>query len=174
MLYLLDANTLIDAKNLYYPIKRVPEFWEWLIHQGQLSNIKIPIEIYEEFKDTNPKDGKKDDLALWAEDKEIKDALLFNEEAEGDLIRQVTYLGYAEDLTDDEIIKIGRDPFLISYGLKDPQNRCIVTTEVSKPNRKRANRHIPNVCATFQIPCINNFDLIQKLDFSTGWKENPS
>jgi len=35
MLYLLDANTLIDAKRDYYPIDRVPEFWSWLIFQGQ-------------------------------------------------------------------------------------------------------------------------------------------
>jgi len=66
LLYLLDANTLINAKNLYYPIERVPEFWDWLIHQGQQSNIKIPIEIYEEFKDTKPKDGEKDELTLWS------------------------------------------------------------------------------------------------------------
>lgn len=30
MLYLLDANELITAHNLYYPIDVVPEFWEWL------------------------------------------------------------------------------------------------------------------------------------------------
>ena len=27
MLYLLDANVLITAHNLYYPIDAVPEFW---------------------------------------------------------------------------------------------------------------------------------------------------
>nr|WP_234706678.1 DUF4411 family protein [Ensifer aridi] len=26
--YLLDANVLITAKNQYYPIHRVPEFWD--------------------------------------------------------------------------------------------------------------------------------------------------
>ena len=126
MLYLLDANTLINAKNLYYPIGRVPEFWDWLIYQGQLSNIKIPIEIYEEFKDTKPKDGKKDDLALWAETKEVKEALLFNEEAEPDLVARVTYGGYTPNPTDDDLMIMGRDPFLIPYALKDSNNRCVV------------------------------------------------
>ncbi|RPI71776.1 MAG: DUF4411 family protein [Geobacteraceae bacterium] len=28
MLYLLDANTLIDAKRDYFEFERVPEFWE--------------------------------------------------------------------------------------------------------------------------------------------------
>ncbi|MCY4508918.1 MAG: DUF4411 family protein [Acidobacteria bacterium] len=31
MLYLLDANVLIDAHRDYYPLGRVPEFWDWLI-----------------------------------------------------------------------------------------------------------------------------------------------
>lgn len=50
MLYLLDANVLIDANRDYYPLGRVDEFWEWLIHHGEQGNIKIPIEIYEELK----------------------------------------------------------------------------------------------------------------------------
>ncbi len=39
MLYLLDANTLIDAKRDYYPIERIPEFWDWLIHQGEQDKV---------------------------------------------------------------------------------------------------------------------------------------
>lgn len=27
MLYLLDANVLITASRLYYPVDQVPEFW---------------------------------------------------------------------------------------------------------------------------------------------------
>ena len=34
MLFLLDASVLITANNTYYPIERVPEFWEWLAHQA--------------------------------------------------------------------------------------------------------------------------------------------
>jgi len=35
MLYLLDANVLIDANRDYYPIARIPEFWEWLVYHGE-------------------------------------------------------------------------------------------------------------------------------------------
>lgn len=48
MLYLLDANVLIDANRDYYPIARVLEFWEWLLETGRLNRIKVPHEIYEE------------------------------------------------------------------------------------------------------------------------------
>jgi len=169
-LYLLDANTLIDAKRDYYPIARVPEFWGWLIYQGQQGKIKIPIEVYEEFSDTKDKDGEMDELADWAARKEVKEALLFEEQAEQDLVARITYGGYMSNPTDDEIKKIGRDPFLISYALKDIENRCIVTTESSKPTSKGANRHIPDVCKDFNIRCINNFQMIKELNFSTNWK----
>ena len=51
MIYLLDANVLIDANRDYYPFGRVPEFWEWLAHVGESGHVKIPIEVYEEVKD---------------------------------------------------------------------------------------------------------------------------
>jgi len=169
-LYLLDANTLIDAKRDYYPIDRVPEFWDWLIYQGQQGKIKIPIEVYEEFYDTKDKDGEMDALATWASLEEVKEALLFGEQAEQDLVARITYGGYIKNPTDDELEKIGRDPFLISYALKDIENRCIVTTETSKPSRIGANRHIPDVCNDFNTRCINNFQMIKELNFSTNWK----
>ncbi len=169
MLYLLDANTLIDAKRDYYPINRVPEFWDWLIYKGQQGIIKIPIEVYEEFSDTKDKDGKKDALATWAEQETVKDSLLLNEEAEQDLVARITYGGYVANPTDDELLKIGRDPFLLSYALQDSKNRCIVTTEASKPSRKGANRHVPDVSKDFGIRCINNFQMIREMNFSTSW-----
>lgn len=173
-LYLLDANTLIDAKRDYYPISRVPEFWDWLIYQGQQGKIKIPIEVYEEFSDTKDKDGEMDALAVWADQEEVKEALLFGEQAEQDLVSRITYGGYVANPTDEELEKIGRDPFLLSYALKDIHNRCIVTTESSKPSRLGANRHIPDVCKDkdFNIRCINNFQMIKELNFSTSWKSS--
>lgn len=64
MLYLLDANVLITANNSYYPVDRVPEYWEWLLYLSQAGYIKMPIEIFEEVKD-GPKDEEKDLLFSW-------------------------------------------------------------------------------------------------------------
>ena len=172
MLYLLDANTLIDAKRDYYPISRVPEFWEWLVFYGEKGNIKVPIEVYEEFSDTKDKNGKKDELAVWSERSEVREALLLNEEAEQDLVARITYGGYVANPTDDDLVKIGRDPFLLSYALKDLEKRCIVSTEVSKPSKKGANRKVPDVCGDFKIRCINNFQMFRELNFSTNWNNS--
>lgn len=172
MLYLLDANTLIDAKRDYYPISRVPEFWEWLVFYGEKGNIKVPIEVYEEFSDTKDKNSKKDELTVWSEQSEVREALLLNEEAEQDLVARITYGGYVANPTDDDLVKIGRDPFLLSYALKDLENRCIVSTEVSKPSKKGANRKVPDVCSDFKIRCINNFQMFRELNFSTNWNNS--
>ena len=94
---------------------------------------------------------------------------MFEEEAEQDLVGRITYGGYVANPTDDELKKIGRDPFLLSYALQDLENRCIVTTEASKPSRLGANRHVPDVCKYFKIRCINNFQMIKEMNFSTSW-----
>lgn len=171
LIYLLDANTLIDAKNFYYPINRVPEYWDWLIYQGQNGNIKIVTEIYDELKEKSSKDGEKDELSIWAEKAEVKDALLFDEDANVDNVSTVVYTGYVNNPTDDDFVKMGQDPFLISYGLNDINNRVIVTSEASKPKRKGSNRHVPDVCKNLGIKCINGHQMIRDLDFTTSWNK---
>lgn len=164
MLYLLDANVLIDANRDYYPIERVAEFWEWLAHVGENGHVKIPLEVYEEVKEG------RDSLASWAKDDQIESALLLNEEVDVTLVSKVTDEGYAPNLTDDEVEKIGRDPFLIAYALAAAGRRCIVTTEVSKPRRQRANRHLPDVCNEFGVPWCDTFAFVRALNFSTKWR----
>ncbi len=166
MLYLLDANILITAANTYYDIGRVPEFWTWLQHQGTSGNIKIPLEMYEEVLEGRKED---DPLLDWLKNDGIRTALLFAEKCDANLVRRVVREGYANDLTDDEVEKLGRDPFLISYGL-DQGNRCIATTEVSRPSRIRHNRHIPDVCAALKVNCCGPWELNKQLGFKTGWK----
>lgn len=48
MIYFLDADFLIRAKNEHFQIDRVPEFWDWLVQNGRAGKIKIPLPIYEE------------------------------------------------------------------------------------------------------------------------------
>jgi hypothetical protein len=164
VLHLLDANVLIVAARDYYPLARVPEFWDWLLHHGTAGNVKVPLEIFEEVSSGN------DDIAQWLTVREHETALCFDEEVDVTLVQRVTREGYAPDLLDHEVDKIGRDPFLIAYALQ-AANRSVVTTETSKPNRTRANRHIPDVCGQFGLPCINTFGLARSLNFSTSWRQ---
>jgi hypothetical protein len=166
MLYFLDANVLIDANRDYYPMTRVPEFWKWLEHMGESGQVKIPLEVYEEIKEGN------DELATWAKNPDTETALLFVEEVNVDLVSNIIDSGYASDLTDDEVEKIGRDPFLIAYALASTRERSVVTTEVSKPNAQRANRHVPDVCNGLGVAWCHTFEFIRKLNFRTNWESD--
>ena len=132
MLYLLDANVLIDANRDYYPRGRVPEFWDWLVDRASKLQVKIPLEMYEEILA-----GKDDDLTRWLKDN--RDVLLLDENVDETLVARVTDLGYAPDLNDEEVERVGRDPFLIAHALGNPTQRTVVTTEASKPKKQRAD-----------------------------------
>jgi len=164
VLYLFDANVLITANNSYYPLDAVPEFWEWLAYQASEGFIKIPAEILEEVMA-----GKKneDPLLHWVSKQ--KDVLQLKAAVEPHLVQRAVTEGYASDLTDDELIMIGKDPFLISYALADTTERCVVTVEVSKPGKRRQNRQIPDVCRDLGVICMDPFRVYRALRFSTSW-----
>ena len=109
MLYLLDANVLIDANRDYYLLDRVPQFWDWLIELGKEDTIKIPLEQYEEITaGTNT-----DPLVKWCKQETVKSALLFDEQVDPENVGRVINDGYAHDLTEDEVEKLGKDPISI-------------------------------------------------------------
>lgn len=168
MLYLADASVLITANNFYYPIDRVPEYWEWLSYMGSQGHVKMPFEIFEEVKE-GPDDAEKDLLFAWLQEDANKRALLLDEVVDPGLVQKVIAEGYAPDLTDDEVEQIGRDPFLIAYGLATA-GRCVVTVETSAPRRQRQNRKVPDVCKLLGTKCCNPFEFNRALGFRTQWK----
>jgi len=167
MLYLLDANVLITANSTYYPLDQIPEFWSWVHHEATSNRIKIPREIMEEIKA-----GRKDDDPLldWICTPEIETALLLDEAVNVALVQQIVATGYASDLRDDEVEKVGRDPFLIAYALADPADRTVVTIEASRPSAQRANRKVPDVCQSVGVASCGPFALNKALGFRTGWR----
>lgn len=169
-LYLLDANVLIRAHADYYPIDKVPEYWEWLVHMGQQGHIKIPAEIYDEIKE-GPDDGEKDLLYAWLQEDAHRDALVLPDEAQGAIVQKVVDNGYAPDLTDDELEEIGRDPFLVAYALAMNPRPNIATLEVSKPKRVRKNRKLPDVCDSLGVDWCTPYKMNKELGFSTSWKK---
>lgn len=164
MLYLLDSNVLIDADRDFYSLERVPEFWEWLQHHGERGNVKLCIEIYEELTEGRGA------LPEWLKRDDVKRALLLEEESDPALVNRVVSEGYAPDLTDIEVMDIGRDPFLIAHAMANTATRCVVTTEAAAPSKKRQNRRIPDVCKDFDVQSCNGFSFFKALDFRTNWR----
>ena len=161
MLYLLDANTLINAHNGWFALNRVPEFWLWLIHQAETGTIKMPSETYGEVENGN------DELAAWMKETEHKKFLRLAEDADLAKVQSVlTRYGY--DLTEDELITIGQDPFLIAAALGHA-GRIVVTGEVSASSKMRAKRKVPDICNDLGVPWRSPVEFIRDLDFKTGW-----
>lgn len=161
MLYLIDANVLIRAHEDYYPLERVPQFWTWLEQQAIADRIKIPFEIHNEIAVSTGS------LRDWICSKEIRETLVLDEEADADLVETVLTEGYAANLTDSDLEKIGQDPFLIAYALA-AEDRAVVTKETPKPSARRANRKIPDVCDTLNVRWMRDFDLYRTLQFTTA------
>ena len=65
----------------------------------------------------------------------------------------------------DRIPQCAKDPFLVAAAMATP-DRIIVTREVSKPKRQRANRKVPDICNVFGVPVITDFQLYRVLNFS--------
>jgi hypothetical protein len=169
MLYLLDANVLITAERDYYAMGQVPEYWEWIVHMATEGSVKLPQEIIFEVLEGG-KDKDKDPLLAWLKHGGVQDSLTLLDEVMPHEVQSVVKRGYAPDLTDSELEEVGRDPFLVAYALHDSKGRMIVTTEVSKPSRKRQNRHLPDVCRDLGVMWCDTFAMNRALGFRTDWK----
>ena len=159
MLYLLDANVLISAQELHYPLSRIPQFWNWVLAQADAGTIKLPVEIYNEIAVSTG------ELKDWLTNPDHARKLKLSGQVDGSILQQVINEGYAADLDDSELEQIGQDPFLVAYAIPHSANVTVVTREVSSPKKQRQNRKVPDVCKYFGVRCITDFQLFQELDF---------
>lgn len=162
-MYLLDADVLIFAKNSYYPIDRVPQFWNWLRQQAANGKIKVPQEMYDEISEGN------DNLFSWISDLSTQNSIILSDRVNRKSYNYVLENGYRVDPNAPEIEeKIRNDPFLIAYAWQGKQigeDRIVVTREVSKPTKTGVNRKIPDVCESLGIRCITDVECYNELGF---------
>lgn len=152
--HFLDANVFITAHRDYYPPDRVPQFWAWLAEKADHGAVKVPLPIWDEIERVyNP-------LRDWQQSNRRVFVL---EDAAADARVGAMLDLYATDLTSDEMLRIGADPFLAAYAQE--HRAKVVTKEVPKPTCQRANRRLPDICGECGVPWINDHALIRELDF---------
>lgn len=166
MLFLLDTDVLIAAKNLYYPLDRVPHFWVWILHQAASGRIKIPTKVLEEILRGN----KEDELFIWVKCNRVK--LELDEEIDAQNWSETLTKGYGYtsiEAAEHDLVEQRADPFLIAHALSGTGARRVVTLEkgtiapTNLPNP--INRKIPTVCDLLGIKHLDTFALIRELDF---------
>ena len=152
-MYLLDANTYIQAKNFYYRMTTVPGFWEWLDRQMTSGSVGTISPIFDELTKGN------DRLSGWAKDRKafvlsVDDSetqAVFAEVAED----VVNHAAYAEPHT--SAFLDGADPWLIA---KAKTTGATVITHERRVGSDSKKVKIPNLCDTFSIPYHSAYDLM--------------
>jgi hypothetical protein len=167
-LYVLDADVLITARDQHYGFRIVPEFWEWLLHCAEAGTVKVPWEVLGEVTGGADQRGK-DPLLNWASDRANRDKLDLGE-AKLENVAHVLTVGYSPTLTPEQIALKEGDAFVLAHALADPQNRCVVSNEVSAPGKAPWNRRLPDAAKVLGVRCINTVQFVREAGFCTMWK----
>lgn len=157
MTYLLDANTLIEAKNRYYQMSICPGYWDWLHKANQTGEVVSIRSVRDELLHGN------DALAEWTRGH----SYLFLDES--DQATQTAFAQVAQHVANaapqmkagalDEFLG-GADPWLIAKAMTI--NATVVTHEQLNLATRRKFL-IPNVCQHFGVPFVDTFELLNAL-----------
>ena len=105
-LYLLDTDVLIAAKNLYYQMDRVPQFWLWILYQASYGRIKIPTKVIDEIRRGT------DELSQWVKSNRV--TLELDEELDAQAWSGTLTKGYGyskAQAAQQDLVEQRADPF---------------------------------------------------------------
>lgn len=155
-MYLMDANTYISAKNLYYDMSFCPAYWDWLdlqFSQGQVASVQM---VYDELV------NKGDELSEWV--KVRKNQFLpvtdINVQQQYSQIIQHVYQLPNKNPANVANFVDGADPWLIAKAVVS--GAIIVTQERLNPSESKKIK-IPNICNDFNVKYIDSFELLRIL-----------
>jgi hypothetical protein len=157
MMYLLDANVFIQAKNQYYRFDVAPRFWTWLDSQQAEGVIASVMPVYDELLKGD------DDLTEWARERKDDGWFLQADDLETqtiftDIATWVMAQPFKPHAKEDFLDVC--DPWLIAKA--SALGATLVTLETYAPDSKRKVK-IPNVCRQFDVDYVNTFDMLSEL-----------
>ncbi len=157
MTYLLDANTLIEAKNRYYSMTVCPAYWSW-VQRSQGAGIVSSIEpIGDELKRGN------DELAEWVKEQGGLFLSVYDDPTQQAFADVAAHVASQANMMKPGALEEflgGADPWLIAkaMALKD----AIVVTHEQFNLQIRRKYSIPNVCQHFGVQWIDTFELLSR------------
>lgn len=153
MIYLLDANTYIEAKNSYYDMEFCPAYWQWLDKQfaaGVAGSIDM---IGRELKEGT------DALADWVKARGVQFI------ANDDDATQTAYIAIIDYVMAQSFNPGNRDKFLEKADpwliAKAMVTGAVVVTHESLVSDTTKKVKVPNICKQFGVGCINTFDFLR-------------
>jgi hypothetical protein len=153
MAYLLDANVLIQAKNLHYGMDFCPAFWDWLVHANQEGKVFSVESVGDELQ------GIADELSEWA--RELGSGFFSKPEATllpalAQLSTWATGAGY-EPAAVNTFLQAA-DYYLVGHGLA--YGDTVVTHEVASGSRKKIK--IPDACISLGVKFMSPFTMLRR------------
>jgi len=151
--YLLDTNTFIEAKNLFYRFAVCPAFWDWIAREHGAGLLMSIDEVQIELTKGN------DDLSRWAA-AQTATFFLRRDTATVAAAPAVSAWAAGRPFTQAAIQDFfaSADYWLIAYALA--HSHTVVTRETSDPNSKKKVK-IPDACLGVGVPCKSPFDLLE-------------
>jgi hypothetical protein len=159
MTYLLDANTLIEAKNRYYRMTVCPAYWSWVQRSHGAGTVSSIEPVGAELRRGN------DELAEWAKNQKSLFMPVSDEatqqafaEVAAHVASQAAVMkpGALEEFLD------GADPWLIAKAMT--LHEAVVVTHEQFNLQMRRKYSIPNVCQHFGLTWIDTFELLSRTD----------
>jgi hypothetical protein len=162
MKYWLDANIFITAKNSIYAFEINTTLWAWLETQLKAKVVMSPSRVFQEIMDFK----KEDPLKQWARPrKDMGLCIEPNKEVSRCLSVIADHLytatsvkrkGKKEELrykpAQANVFSRGADAFVIAHAMES--GGTVVTFE-SEQHPDSQKIRIPDVCAHFNVPCID-------------------
>ena len=154
MAYLLDSDTLIQAKDENYPIDVCPGFWDWLDRQNAAKDVFSVSAVKDELERGT------DELSQWTK-KRGDDFFLPVDDRTSGAMAAVAGWVQAADFREDakRTFLAGADPWLIARALA--HGHTVVTREVHVEGHKSKVK-IPTVCKALNVPCMRALDMLRK------------
>lgn len=156
MLYLVESNVFIEAKNRYYAFDIVPAFWSWM-DKVVAENVRTITLVRDELI------VKDDELGDWMKARRDSDWILPID----DEPTQVAFADIVEELDKSnyrrpgiEKFLSGADPWLVAKA--QVLGATLVTHEVLEPGALR-RVPLPNLCGTRAVPWQDTFTTMRAL-----------
>jgi hypothetical protein len=155
MLYVLDTNIFIQAKNLHYGMDFCPAFWDWLVEQNARDHVHSIEKVADELA------AGTDELSTWAHARGEKFFLPADESMLTTLPKISSWVTSQKQYRPAAVNLFfqGADLYLIAHALS---HHCtVVINETAKDNALRTVP-IPNVCIGLKVKCMTPYEMLRR------------
>jgi len=153
MKFCLDTNVFIQAWDKYYAIDFAASYWDKLDELAQTGIVFATEEVKREIWKTD------DDLKSWLEPREYFfrpiDALVI------ECLQTIYRNENNRRLVDSSKFRSVADPWVIAHAMAE---KAVVVTKENYETNPTKRVKIPNVCEALGIKCIDDFQLIRRLN----------